>query len=655
MAIALFALGFRILQLGLWISGDEANFWLARSATFLNAITTGRFAATAISTHPGVTTMWLGSAGLLLQDWLADSGWISDFRFAAYLGWVRLPMALVHTLGVVLGYALLRRMLPPLTAALAALLWATDPFTIAFSRTLHVDALPATFLTLSLLAGCLYWNHEARRRWLLLSAICGGLAILSKSPALIIAPLIGLTWFLADSARQRFSWAALRSLLAWGLVCGLTIFIGWPVLWVDPLAAYDLLRLGVEAEGAEPHMLGNFFLGQQDDAPGWLFYPVALALRLTPWAMLGLLILAISWWYQRPSTGSPAQSPERLSAATWRTLAILLVFVLLFLAAMSLFPKKFNRYIVPTFPALLILAAVGLAWLVDLAYRLQRWLRPILAGSIALLAIGNAAWFHPYPIVYFNQLLGGPQAGAATFTTGWGEGLNLVADWLNQQPNIRNVITTTTLSAPLRPYMQRGAQADRPRAGQLPTDAGYVVVYVRNIQWGPIDPPFDQFYRQRTPLHTVTIHGVDYAWIYQAPPPLARPRPAAFGPALRLRGYNQLNSPQPATNLDLQLHWETSATLPTNYRLFAHLIDENGTRRAQIDPDYPTSQWNPAEYQITSLQFPLPANLAPGTYRLLVGVYDPATNQRLPLHIATATDPKLSGPDALELLTVTIR
>src|SRR4026208_515604 len=50
----------RVLALGLFITDDEANFWLTRSDIFLKAIRTGDFAATAITAHPGVTTMWLG-------------------------------------------------------------------------------------------------------------------------------------------------------------------------------------------------------------------------------------------------------------------------------------------------------------------------------------------------------------------------------------------------------------------------------------------------------------------------------------------------------------------------------------------------------------------------------------------------------------------
>src|SRR5262245_145611 len=294
-------------------------FWLQRSDTFLRALRSGDWAATAISTHPGVTTMWLGSAGLLLQDSLLGSGIVRDGSFASFLALTRLPLVLAHTAAIIVGYGLLRRMLNPAAAFLAALLWAADPFVIGYSRMLHVDALAGTFATLSLLAACLYWHHQPRARWLVLSGVAAGLAILSKSPALALLPIVGLIaltvayrpptadqrpaiYDASDSSSFVVRRSSLVGLLAWGLVAAATIFALWPALWVGPLRAYDQIRLGVEAEGAEPHMLGNFFQGRADDAPGPLFYPVALALRLTPWALLGLLALPLALRGARPAT-----------------------------------------------------------------------------------------------------------------------------------------------------------------------------------------------------------------------------------------------------------------------------------------------------------------------------------------------------------------
>ena len=67
-------------------------------------------------------------------------GWLTDQSFSTTLALMRLPVVIAHVLGILLGYGMLRRLLPAATAALAAFLWAVDPFVLGYSRLLHVDA-----------------------------------------------------------------------------------------------------------------------------------------------------------------------------------------------------------------------------------------------------------------------------------------------------------------------------------------------------------------------------------------------------------------------------------------------------------------------------------------------------------------------------------
>jgi hypothetical protein len=57
---------------------------------------------------------------------------------------------------------------------------------------------------------------------------------------------------------------------------------------------------------------------------------------------------------------------------------------------------------------------------------------------------------------------------------------------------------------------------------------------------------------------------------------------------------------------------------------------------------YPTSQWDVGESVADIYPLALPETLAPGAYRLVVGLYDPATGQRLLT---------MGGEDAVELAT----
>jgi hypothetical protein len=77
--------------------------------------------------------------------------------------------------------------------------------------------------------------------------------------------------------------------------------------------------------------------------------------------------------------------------------------------------------------------------------------------------------------------------------------------------------------------------------------------------------------------------------------------------------------------LRLELHWQGLQELGTNYSVFVHLVSGEGQIHAQRD--VPLSASGGTE----SLGLLLPRDLQPGTYRLRIGVYDPATGNRLTL------------------------
>ena len=199
----------RVLGLADFITTDEAYHWIARTERFADAIADRRWAATIQTGHPGVTLMWLGSLGLAFER-AAGPGWAGAPPLVAHLAWLRLPGALLQALLIPAGYLLLRRLLTPATALVAALLWATAPYLIAHARLLHLDALLASFVTFSVLLLLLAieqrtQNKEQKREQnafvlcslfsVLGSGIFAGLALLTKGPALILLPFAGLLLF----------------------------------------------------------------------------------------------------------------------------------------------------------------------------------------------------------------------------------------------------------------------------------------------------------------------------------------------------------------------------------------------------------------------------------------------------------------------------
>ncbi len=113
------------------------------------------------------------------------------------------------------------------------------------------------------------------------------------------------------------------------------------------------------AYGGGEHELGNYWLGQPMPEPGILFYPMILALRTTPVTLVGLLLaLALAV----PRRG-PAASGRHTVWALW-------AFVLWFGLILSLGGKKFDRYLLPIFPVVDLLAAWG--WVTALGWVSQR-------------------------------------------------------------------------------------------------------------------------------------------------------------------------------------------------------------------------------------------------------------------------------------------
>jgi hypothetical protein len=640
--LAIFALALlpRLLAPGDFLTVDEAYHWFERAELFAQAVLAGRFAETNLIGHPGVTTMWLGALGWLLHSALSSAGHIApDASAPSFYELLRMPLAVANALCVALAFPLLRRLFGLRVAWLAVLLWASEPFIIAHSGIVHVDALLASFMTLSLLAALLAFGADSssapavRWPWLALSGVAGGLALLTKSPAVLLLPMVGLIALSPHpSSRLPSSPHRLLPLLAWGAIAATVWVLLWPAAWVDLAGALERVVLQVAYEGASPHGWGNFFLGRAVADPGPLFYPAALVLRLTPWTLAGVLALGAA-------VAGRGAAPQGLAAAL-----LLLAFMLLFVGVLSVPPKKFDRYLLPIFPALCILAAAGWVWLLA-RLPLPGRLEPLAWGALLLAQAATLLWYHPYYLAYYNPLLGGGPAAVRAIPVGWGEGMAQAGAYIRAQHNGCDRPVASWFEPVLEPFVCTPVL--RPRVIFEPGRVDYAVLYIDQLQRNN-EPRAIERLRGISPVHTVRLHGIDYARIYQLPRPLAQESGAAFGPAIRLHSYEiDTADLRQSGVLTLTTQWQARAPIEQDYLMFAHVLDEQGQRIAQIDvppggPDVPTSAWNAGHYVTWYHPLPLRADLPPGTYWLAVGLYDPASAARLPLDNAR---PPAEAPD----------
>jgi hypothetical protein len=107
-----------------------------------------------------------------------------------------------------------------------------------------------------------------------------------------------------------------------------------------------------------------------------------------------------------------------------------------------------------------------------------------------------------------------------------------------------------------------------------------------------------------------------------------------LGQDIHLTGY-ALSPAQvrPGDILQVVLQWETKTQLNVDYVVFLQLLDQQnhvvGQRDAQPQP--PTSTWLMNKATLNQHGLFIEPGTPPGKHRLIVGLYDPATGQRLPL------------------------
>jgi len=112
---------------------------------------------------------------------------------------------------------------------------------------------------------------------------------------------------------------------------------------------------------------------------------------------------------------------------------------------------------------------------------------------------------------------------------------------------------------------------------------------------------------------------------------------ACFGEAIRLEGYALADSRRaPGDVLSVTLFWRSQKAVAERYKVTVQLLDERGELAAQHDAEpgaelAPTSAWRPGQLVVDRHGISLPADLPPGPYRLIVGLYHIGTGERLPV------------------------
>jgi 4-amino-4-deoxy-L-arabinose transferase-like glycosyltransferase len=546
----------RGLGLDQFVTPDE-SLWLTRSANFYEALAQGDLASTYQREHPGVTVMWAGTASFLLRyPEYRDSqrGQLTNDEFDEFMGrrarpvtplqllvTARALLILAQVLILALCYLYARRLLGRLPAFLGFLLVAFDPFHLALTRLLHLDGPYSNLVLLALLAFVAYLRHR-RKRDLLLSGLAAGLSGLTKTPALFLIPVVGLLALLEARSRSRMDgehrlagqlrlaglpvlWAQLRPWLAWLALSALVFTLLWPSMWVQPLQTLANLLDGALRVVEAGHNSAVFFNGQviTDGNLGlsyFYYYPLTYLWRATLPVLLGLALAAWGVLAQR----APFDRPEASQAALG-----LLLLGMIFVVGFTLAEKKFDRYLLPAYAPLDILAGMGWSCLVMEMATAHKGLLKTYGRLTALLIVllivalqaGLSMKTFPYYFTYYNPLLGGGSQAPEVMHVGWGEGLDQAARYLNQKPDAAQLSAISWGSTGCLSYFFAGSTrsilleqtTDEVQLKRL-LDSDYAVIYINQVQ-AQLASPVLEYVAQLKPEQTIWLNGIRYADIYK--------------------------------------------------------------------------------------------------------------------------------------------
>lgn len=594
-------------------------------------------------------------------------GWL-----ALYLG--RLLTLTFGALLVVAVYGLAREVVPeaPAVAWAAAFLVATMPQVLFIGSVVSNDIPAAALATLTLWFLARLLRRGAKRGPALALGLAFGLAILTKASTLALGlPLaLGFGW-LWLSGRHDFQTTAVTAL--WS---ALTAFAAGGWWYVRSWLRYGS-PLGLETHDAtswaihDPAKIPAFTFRWLDTLrsywiafgwgtirpPGWVYQLLFFLMLL---AVLGLLLAIWRWW---------RRSGRRLGVAAilWLLLALTVFVVavmlelwmrrvqaslgrLLFpsIGALSLLLILGWRNLHPRLPFLAVAFVAGLGLLSPFLVLKPAFAYPALLSQadVERLPEHLGVRFGPSPDEPVAELLSVTPA-----TTSY----DIESLVLRVQVCWRALADTDTDYAVLLHLIgpENRLVANRrsyPGLGRYPTSL-----------WQPGDAFCDQMHVRvyddnvpRTLRYLIEVALIDESSDERLPAFTADGQPvgAVFVDEVVIRKagetWTAAGGEEPLALLDyelpaawhageeqvLRLRWGVAAPVTKDYQVFVHLRNpESGENVAQADGPpldgwYPTSYWLAGEVVEEERTFPVPADVPPGRYRLVVGLYELGSGQR---------------------------
>jgi hypothetical protein len=382
--------------------------------------------------------------------------------------------SMVALLGAGLGvlvYCWSRRLFGARGALVSVILYSFCPTVLAHGVLATADMCVSFFFIASLWSVWASW-HRLSIGSLLLSGLALGGVFLSKMSAFSVLPagIVLLLVRLASNRSLELAWpfgqriirgrlARLGTLLAVTCVQGAIVSaLIWaafgfrfqafrhaepgrdtlpvPECWEQPGLAAECLRQARQHRLLPEGYLRGFaqiwlttgertaFFNGEFGTKGWLWYfPYCLAMK-TPLPLFGILALAAAGLARSRRAGQLC-----LPTLLYEAAPLLVFFVVYWAFALTSHLNIGQRYLLPTYPVMFILAGAAALWLRPLAYV------PSLLGAGLLLAfVAESLVTWPNYLSYFNAVAGGPKNGyrhLVDSSLDWGQDLPGLDNWLH--------------------------------------------------------------------------------------------------------------------------------------------------------------------------------------------------------------------------------
>jgi hypothetical protein len=336
--------------------------------------------------------------------------------------------------------------------------------------------------------------------------------------------------------------------------------------------------------------------------------------------------------------------------------SLMVIVPLVLMSALAwLKPKFAPRYLLPSLPAFVLLASIGLKNLAGLQ-RPARFISVMLGLTLIFFNVQSLAGLYNDPAVARPDI----RSVAAYIQSHEQPSDAIILIGGHQAPAFDHYYRGSNDVFPLPPDLLPAPQSpiDARSIKQLADIAAshsriWLVLWQSEIS-DPMNVVQDTLTDQSPRLevgqrfHDMALQLFDVHAARFAP----RPQFEAdyrFVQPIRLIGYN-MNIARAVVGkpLSFGLYFSADGPVAGNYQIFTHLIAADGSIAAQQDhiagaDSYPTSLWLSGNLILNRFQIDLPADLAPGEYRIEIGLYDPSGRLKL-----------IDGSDHIDLVQLKI-